>query len=121
MEFLRGVAWLKFTPHKYRRLITQKECIRNAGHVKYNAHTTPLCYKHNILKLEDFYNVQVPTNYFDYLHKLLPENLSNPDIFYMNQDYHSCSTRQDSLPHAFYISSWAEISSSKSLFSSNHL
>ncbi len=77
----------------------QKKCIGNACHVKYNAHTSPLCFKLKILKFEEVYNVQIASHYYDCFHKLLPENLSSDLFFPLNQYIHLHTTRQSKLIH----------------------
>ena len=91
-------------PSFFKRLvILQKKCIRNACHVGYNAHTTPLCFKFKIIKLEDIYNVQIVTHYYNYFHKLLPENLNCANFVPINRDLHTYSTRQDSFIRSYGI------------------
>ena len=101
------MAWggmIKVYPSFFKRLvILPKKCIRNACHVGYNAHTTPLCFKFKIIKLEDIYNVQIVTHYYNYFHKLLPENLNCANLFPINRDLHTYSTRQDSFIRSYGI------------------
>ena len=65
--------------------------------------TTPLCFKFKIIKLEDIYNVQIVTHYYNYFHKLLPENLNCANFSPINRDLHTYSTRQDSFIRSYGI------------------
>ena len=77
--------------------ILQKKAIRCIHKAYYNAHTEPLFYRSNILKLEDIYKFELSKFMFDCINSLLPTRLL--DYFTRNANVHTHHTRQSHILH----------------------
>ena len=77
--------------------ILQKKAIRCIHKAYYNAHTEPLFYRSNILKLEDIYKCELSKFMFDCINSLLPTRLL--DYFTINANVHTHYTRQIHILH----------------------
>jgi len=77
--------------------IVQRKAIRVITKSNYNAATSPLFKKTNILKLSDVYNAQISTFMYDYSKSNLPSPLLQ--IFITNNTVHSHQTRHSSDIH----------------------
>ena len=54
--------------------LIQKKAVRIITLSKYNAHTSPLCKKLNVLTVRDMHSLQELKCYYKYLHDTLPDN-----------------------------------------------
>ncbi len=81
------------THNKYLHKINilQRKAIRTINHAKYNAESSQLFKKTNVLKLDDIYRVQISQLMFKITKQKCPVPLTQ--IFTMNQDLHNYNTR----------------------------
>ena len=87
-----------YKTHIHKLEIIQKKAIRSIYKANYNAHTSPLFKKSNILKLCDIFNIQIGKLVFKCINQLSPPSLS--DLFTRNADFHSYQTRNNNNPRA---------------------
>ena len=81
--------------------MVQKRAIRAVCNTDFRAHTSPLFYEHNILKLEDVYLHQLGSLMYNFHAGQLPLALAK--LFHRNNQIHNYSTRNASalrIPHA---------------------
>ena len=71
--------------------ILQKKCIRLINFAQFNAHTSTLFAKDNLLQLEDMITSNKPKLALDYKRKAIPDDLCN--LFHLNCTVHSYCTR----------------------------
>ena len=78
-------------------ITTQKKVIRVISNSSYNAHTTPLFKRNNILPIDDLYELQLAKFMFKYSRNELPTKLMQN--FELNKDVHNHNTRHKNDPH----------------------
>ena len=89
-------AW-GFEHHRLLKL--QKKAIRLITSSKYNAHTSPLFKKLNLLKLEDIFKVQCLKFYYKLKNETVPQYFRN--MFTPNNLVHNYSTRHSQDLHTY--------------------
>ena len=96
------LAWGKSHKTQLGKLfVVQKRVIRIICNANFRAHTNPLFYYNQILKLEDVYYVQLGSLMYNLNSGVLPTALAK--LFTRNNQIHNYATRQASayhLPHA---------------------
>ena len=96
------LAWGKSHKTQLGKLfVVQKRVIRIICNANFRAHTNPLFYDNQILKLEDVYYVQLGSLMYNLNSGVLPTALAK--LFTRNNQIHNYATRQASayhLPHA---------------------
>jgi hypothetical protein len=83
--------------HINKIFIKQKKAIRIVTRAEYNAHTSPLFKKLNIIKLHDIYILQVAKYMYNFSQQTLPLPLTH--IITFNEDIHTHDTRNRNNPH----------------------